>query len=146
MPPNTTYEKDSRGRVRVTTECLNGRTKQEFLEETDINQILKRWIKTGQAPFMASGVAYGDFSGVTDFQESINIVTSTKQQFAALPSHLRDRFGNDPNQLLAFLENDENLEEARKLGIVAKPEPEPDPDPAIIVPNNSPAGGDNPPD
>lgn len=142
--PNITHPPDDKtGRVRVTTICKDVRTKQEFKEECDINQILKMWIKTGQAPFMATPVAYGDFSQVTDFQESIELVTQTEQQFAALPSHLRDRFGNDAKQLLAFLENDDNREEAEKLGIVAKM---PIVDEAIIVPNNSPAEGETPPD
>lgn len=121
------------GRVRVTLECAPGRTKQEFGEETDINFILKQWIKTGQAPYMAAGVAFGDFSGTNDFQEAMETVTETEQQFAALPSHIRDRFGNDANQLLAFLEKPENLAEAQKLGIVKKPDDE-----VVPIPNNSP--------
>lgn len=156
--PNKTHAWDKKlGRRRVTTLCAGGRTKQEFKDECDINQILKQWIKTGQAPYMATPAEYGDFSVVTDFRESIELVTKTKQQFAALPSHLRDRFGNSPNQMLSFLEDNENMEEAIKLGIVQGPDfvldpeppnnsPEPKGEKSKTVPTEKPAGGETAPD
>jgi len=39
-----------------------------------------------------------------------------------LPADLRARFDNDPAQLIQFLENSDNKDEAIKLGLVNKPE------------------------
>lgn len=140
--PNTTHAaadpSDPRARRRVTTECKNGRTKQSFKDESDINQILAQWIKTKVPPFMDGEPLYGDFSKGTDFQKAMNQVVDAEQDFRTLPSYIRERFKNDPARLLEFLEDDKNREEAEELGIIPKPEKKPEKAKATIVPTNTP--------
>jgi len=44
-----------------------------------------------------------------------------------LPAKVRDRFGQDPAEFLAFLSNPENADEARRLGILKPQEAAPPP-------------------
>lgn len=94
---------------------------QAAAEECDINTIVRRFGLTGELPAAAESPGfYGDFTGATDFMGAMLAVRKAEERFAALPASMRARFGNDPGQLLEFLDSRENLEEARKLGLLKK--------------------------
>lgn len=76
---------------------------------------------------------FSDISSAPSFMDALNVVAKATSMFEALPSRLRDRFGNDPAQLLAFLDDEENRDEAIKLGIVKKPEEPPAPPEPMAV-------------
>lgn len=109
-------------RKRVVTRILGeSRTKQSFRDECDINRIMARYQNTGVLEFVQKREArYADVSAV-DYQEACNLVAGAQSMFHELPSALRARFDNDPAQLLAFLDNPSNLQEAIELGIVNPP-------------------------
>ena len=98
-----------------------GRTKQYFKEECDINTILKKYATTGVLPEMIkqNGV-YGDFSQATDYQESLNQVMMANEQFAALPAAVRERFANDPVKFLEFAEDPKNGKEMVGMGLATE--------------------------
>jgi len=102
-------------------------TKQEFLKETDINNILKQYSVTGMLNHVSANAAQGryeDLPDPTDFQESLHQVKEAETAFMSLPSKLRARFDNEPVNFLAFLEDPSNEQEARALGLLkALPEP-----------------------
>lgn len=108
-------------RYRVTTEVGNvSMTKQSFKDETDINNILKKYLKTGILPLAQRVAEYGDYSDVGDYQSALNTVIGAQEAFMALPAKLRERFGNDPGQFLGFLSDPSNRKEAEELGLVEK--------------------------
>jgi phage internal scaffolding protein len=94
---------------------------QHFKDECDINNILRQFNITGQLPENAVSPRYGDFTGVTDYHSALNQVIAAEDEFMSLPATIRARFENDPAQLIEFLENSENKDEAIKLGLVNKP-------------------------
>lgn len=96
-------------------------TQQEFKEECDINQIMRRFKLTGALPTTAAMPMYGDFSEVTDYMDALNQITFAQQQFAELPALLRERFNHNPGQLLAFLSDSKNRDEAIRLGLLPTP-------------------------
>lgn len=96
-------------------------TQQSFKEECDINTIVRRFGLTGQLPDNVRVPQYGDFTGVTDYQSALNAVMQADAQFMELPAKLREQFNNDPQELLAFMEDPNNLDKARELGLVNKP-------------------------
>lgn len=102
--------------------CLDeSKTKQSFKEETDINTIVRNFGLTGELPNRnMRPPQYGDYSEVVDFKTAMDAVAAADQAFMQLPAQMRKRFGNDPQELLEFLENDENRAEAEKLGLVPK--------------------------
>lgn len=98
------------------------KTKQSFVEESDINTLMKRYETTGVLPdAIKAEPRYGDFSSPVDYRDSLDIVRFAQEQFAGLPAAVRARFGNDPEAFLEFTSRVENTEEMAKLGLL-KPE------------------------
>ena len=94
------------------------RAQQHHREECDINVILERFGKTGQMPVNAISGTYGDFSGVHDYHTALNAIIASESEFAALPAQIRNRFQNDPANLIHFLDQPSNKAEAESLGLI----------------------------
>jgi len=112
------------GSIRVATRNSQpSRTDQQYTEEADINNIMRRYEKTGQLPSRSSKIGiYADVSQLPDLLTASNIVHDARTKFEALPSKIRERFANDPAQMIKFLQNPQNLEEAQKLGLLSVPQ------------------------
>lgn len=96
--------------------------KQSFKDECDVNKIMHKYRVTGVLTHLRTqSPKYGDFTNVTDYQTSLNAVMAAQDAFSHLPAKVRSRFGNDPSQLLAFIEDPTNKEEAQKLGLIPTP-------------------------
>lgn len=102
-------------------------TQQHFRDEADINTMLERFKVTGQMPQGVVMPSYGDFTGLTTYQEAMNVLLKAQNAFMEMPANVRARFGNDPGQFMEFCADPANLEEARRLGVAvpAKPDVEP---------------------
>ena len=88
---------------RVTIKTGDGLAKQAFKEECDINTIMKKYEKTGLiAHVNAHGGDYGDYLSVTDYHTAMTQITEAQEAFMSLPAKLRERFGNNPANFLAF--------------------------------------------
>lgn len=125
------YSPKSRSQIYFAPQ---GRTKQSFKDECDINRIMARFAKTGLIEHLSQRApTFGDIQDI-DFQGCMDIVAFAREQFAALPSELRDRFANDPGRLLDFLQNPENKAEAEKLGLLKASVPSPQAPGSTIAP------------
>jgi len=91
---------------------------QHFKDECDINNILRQFNITGLLPEAPLSPRYGDFTGIVDYHTALNAVIAAEDGFMALPADLRARFQNDPEQLIDFLNDESNKDEAVKLGLV----------------------------
>lgn len=91
---------------------------QQYAEESDINYIANRFGLTGEMPQVSSLPTYGDFTGIYDFQSAQNAVIQARNQFMTLPAKVRARFDNDPQKLLAFLDDEDNRDLAVAMGLV----------------------------
>ena len=100
-------------------------TRQEFAAEADINNLVRRYQETGSFydPLVSATrqPQFGDFTSVGDYMDAYNKLIAAQQSFDSLPSAVRDRFSNDPAQLIAFLGDSKNREEAVRLGLVPPP-------------------------
>lgn len=115
--------KRANGKKKVGTWYPAGisKTDQSFKDECDVNFIVRNFMKTGQITHLrhVKGIN-ADLSHVGDFHETMNFLTSAQQHFESLPSHIRARFGNSPSELVAFLQDPKNADEAVKLGLAEK--------------------------
>jgi len=100
------------------------RVQQQFAKETDINEIMRKYKKTGLITHVNQYQAmYGDFISAPDFQDAQQAIADANQMFSELPAEMRDRFGNDPVKFLDFVQavdadgNAKNIEEMRSLGL-----------------------------
>jgi len=91
-------------------------TDQSQAPDADINRIVKTFIRTGLAP-QRSGGRYEDVSS-HDFMAMRNFIADKEALFGGLPARVRARFGGDPYQLLRFVEDPRNREEALKLDLL----------------------------
>lgn len=96
---------------------LPSMTQQEFADEADINNIMKKF-SYSQLPDIPTVIS--EFSQVRDFHEMANVVASARSAFERLPGAIRQRFNQDPVELAKFVEDEKNYEEALKLGLVNK--------------------------
>jgi len=102
------------------------RTKQSFVHECDINNIIKHFKVSGQIRHMnerANQGAYTDLPDPIDFQEALHQVHAARDSFATLPAHVRSRFSNDPAQFLSFMADPANQDEIIKMGLAADTRP-----------------------
>jgi phage internal scaffolding protein len=100
-------------------ECLDpSMAQQQFREECDINTIMERFGRTGELIAPIRMPQYGDFDGVNDYHSAMNAIVEAQSAFDQLPAKTRARFGNDPAEFLEFCFNEENRDEAIRLGLV----------------------------
>ncbi len=95
-------------------EYLDGRTKQSYRDECDIQKIMARAEKTGTISHLEKfeGV-YGDFSDF-DFFEQTQKLTRGREIFDELPGELRKEFAQSPAKFFAYVNDPANAEDLRK--------------------------------
>lgn len=124
------------------------RTKQEFREQCDINNVIKQFTATGQINHISAAAARGAFMDLPDdldYQSSLNIVLKAEESFMALPAKVRDRFDNDPATFLAFVDDPKNADELVKLGIRNPPPRASEPAPGAGGAGGTPPAPSTPP-
>lgn len=94
---------------------------QSARDDSDINVIVKRFGVTGMIPQHSKVPTFGDFDTVVDYRSAMQAVRAAAESFMALPSKLRERFHNDPQEYVEFCSKPENLPEMQELGLTAKP-------------------------
>lgn len=104
---------------KVKIFCEEGRTKQSFKDEVDINKIMKKVERGGMITHLnAREPFYGDVSGITGYQDALLVVNEAQELFSGLSAQIRKRFRNDPAEFIAFMDNPDNKKEAMELGII----------------------------
>ena len=92
-------------------------TQQNTKEQTDINYIVATFARTGVMPQPTRLPTYGDFTGVSDFREAMQLVQEATDAFNSLPADARAYFGNDPANLLDYIENGPDPQILADLGL-----------------------------
>lgn len=98
------------------------RTVQSEKDNCDVNLIVARAVAGGFVDQIFQQPFWGDVDivGVPDFHTAQNLIAQANERFMALPPKIRARFDNDPGQLLAFMEDAGNREEAMALGLIPR--------------------------
>lgn len=104
--------------------CGPGVTKQSFKDECDVNKIIARFEKTGMIEAINKNQPfYGDVSALVDYHEALNVVAEAQSLFNAMSAEVRERFSNDPEKMIAFLNDKKNDKEAIEMGLITPPPP-----------------------
>lgn len=115
-----------------TGEIFPSMTRQSEMAGCDIHNILKQFSQVGFEQLVRENAQkgqYADLTNLPDYQDALNTVLAADRSFAALPSQVRDRFLNDPQRFLEFLQDPRNQDEAIRLGLAVDTRPPP-PDPS----------------
>ncbi len=100
----------------------DGRTKQSFKDETNIQKIMARADRAGTISHLEKyeGV-YADYSDF-DFHEQTERLTQGRMIFDDLPAEIRKEFGQSPQAFFNFVNDPENADDlVKKLPHLAKP-------------------------
>lgn len=121
------------------------RTRQEFAEECDINNIMSRYEATGVIshinPREPMYMDLGD--GVPDLRTAIDTVRAATASFMSLPAKVRSEFDNDPIKFVEFAKNPDNMDRLVDLGLAVRPSL-PDPVKVEVVSTAPPPGDPKP--
>ncbi len=110
------------GPLKQPKKYTDGRTKQSFRDECDINLIMQRAAQGGTISHLAKYEGtYSDFSDY-DFFEQTQMLTRGREIFDDLPAELRREFGQSPAAFFQYVNDPENVKTlAEKLPALAKP-------------------------
>ncbi len=93
----------------------DGRTKQSFKDETDINKIIQRAEKSGTISHLTKYQgAYGDFADF-DYFENLQKLTRGREIFDELPAELRNEFRGSPVKFFDYVNDPANKERLGEL-------------------------------
>ncbi len=110
------------GPLTQVKKYTDGRTKQCFKNECDIQKIMARADKAGTISHLEKfeGV-YADFSDF-DFHKQTNKLTKGREIFDELPAEVRKEFGQSPAAFFAYVNNPANKDDLlQKLPALAAP-------------------------
>lgn len=106
---------------KPTISCPPGRTKQSFREKVNINSIVAKHRRTGMIEHLNSKKPfYGDVTNISSYKESLETVIIAQDLFNKMSPDIRQRFKNDPNEMITFLNDPKNHEEALELKMINK--------------------------
>lgn len=97
-------------------------TKQEFTESSDPNWIIDRHARGQDVSMFLNSrqPIFGDTDGLPKtLHEAMNITVGARQQFEALPSEIRSKFGNNPVTFMDFAMNPANAKQLYELGLLS---------------------------
>lgn len=109
---------------RPVVDCSKGKrmTVQSDKNQANINSIVRRIEKGGMLHNLNSGTPfYGDVSEYAGLQDAIIKVQNANEMFMDMSPEIRKRFNNNPVELVDFLRDEKNTQEAIDLGMVIKP-------------------------
>lgn len=120
-------------------------TKQEFKDETDINNIINRFLKTGEPPAMAIPEHFVDATTQLTYLEMQERLAEANANFYQLPPNIRAEYLNSPERwadaAMKALEQADG-ERLRKMGIDINFQQQKPPEPQQKPPEPStPTGG-----
>lgn len=127
------------------TACKDpSRTVQADRDLVDLNKIVARHRAAG-LPLPEGNMQFGDATAALTYQQSLEAASRASEMFARLPSRVRARFLNEPGELLRFMADPGNREEAYSLGLIKRPSVRKPPQGAPSEPPVEGASGGAPP-
>jgi phage internal scaffolding protein len=113
-------------RKRVVSSIVGeSMAKQSFKNECDMNRIIAKFRKTGMIDHIReSGGRFIDVPENLDFQTAQNVMAKATSMFEELPSDLRKKFDNDVQTFMDYVNNPENEDGMRELGLLKPKAPQ----------------------
>lgn len=115
----------------------DGRTHQEFKEESNATRMLERYQNGGAPPSInPKEPMFGDFTAGYELRETLERTRAAQEAFMRLPVKVRGYAENDPARFLDLLNDPSEREHLEELGLVFddgtadEPEPPAPPSPA----------------
>lgn len=125
----------------ITGEIQTSMTKQAFAEESQINNIMAKYEKTGVIDHVKEHGGYSMMPSGLDYHTAMQLTIDAHLAFDQLPANIRKEFGNDAFEFLTFVEDPDNVERMAELGLITPEETEPE---RTAVPDETPPPAEEP--
>jgi len=102
----------------ITGEVQTSMTKQSFAGESQINNIMAKYEKTGVIDHVKNHGGYVEMPSGVDYHDALNLSLDAQAAFDELPAKIRKEFDNDPETFLTFVDNPANVERMAELGLI----------------------------
>lgn len=114
----THITKRENGSTKVTLDFSNttSLTQQEFLRESNINNIVKLPMPE-QTP-----LSYGDLTDPPNLRRLFETIHTVKESFMQMPSDVRKLMDNDPAKMQEYVTNPKNQDFLISRGVLTRPE------------------------
>lgn len=116
------------------------KTKQSFRDETDVNNIVRKFANEGIMPRMLDEPQYIDVSAVGDYKSILDTLREAEAMFLQLPDEVRGRFAD----LEDFAEQLDGLDDEAAAELLGPDRPGSESEPGA-APAAAEGGGENPP-
>lgn len=113
---------EPRGRVYHPSGGVS-KTRQSEAAAADINNIVKKWLRTGVLIGTDKEPKYGDFSNVDDYLACQLRVKQAEADFMELPAAVRKACENNPGKFLDMIATEDGAEKLKALGLVERHKP-----------------------
>lgn len=81
---------------------------------------MSRFQKTGIIDHLNTSEPHYGFAPSETYMEALDLIQNGEKSFNNLPSEMRQKFGNNPAEFLAFIENQDNLPEMASMGLLSE--------------------------
>lgn len=110
-------------------------TRQEFVDECDINLIMSRYERGGAVPWNeVSAPQYLDLTlAPSDLMYAMNTMIDAENAFMSLPANVRKEFDNDAMRFVEYASNPDNIVRMREWRLAPEPTPEAPPTRVEVV-------------
>lgn len=123
----TQYDDERDAKERALTDFIpegESKTVQSGADDADINVIIRRMGLAGVMPPPLDISFYQDASNLPDLRAVLEYGRDAEAAFLALPPEVRKRFHHSPAELWEFVMDENNREEAIRIGLIDKKAPE----------------------
>lgn len=98
-------------------------TEQTHEQASDINHIIDRYTRTGILDHNSQYAGqYGDFVDAPDYIEAQTLLADANSMFESLPGEIRQQFPQGTPQFLQFVNDPDNAEHMKALGLYSDAE------------------------
>jgi len=110
-------------KLRVQKDFTNttSMTKQSHKEDSDINRIMAKFLKTGIQDHVNSYAPVYGFATSETYHESLQVIETANNMFKELPAAARKKFNNSPTEFLDFVQDEANVPYLYDLGLSNTP-------------------------
>lgn len=93
-------------------------TNQSDANETNINLIVAKYLKTGMIPQVSKlQPLYGDFTQIGSYTDALETIRAAQDAFMEVPAKIREQFGNDPARFIEYVHDPKNIDQLRAWGL-----------------------------
>jgi len=103
--------------------CTNSKpVQQQWKDSTTIQGVLAKYGFNPNQNRQPPGITLDSSMSSNSYHEGLIMIQKAQETFMQFPVKIRERFNHNPVELLKFIEDPKNAQEAIKLGIAQKPD------------------------